>query len=88
MKKFVRHVALVAGMVVLTAMVAAAQGRGRGNGPPETPPGQERKILSVPEPATISLISVAAALVFWYGKRHYHKDIQKLAPLMASEERK
>ncbi|BAN48132.1 MFS transporter [Metapseudomonas resinovorans] len=35
----------------------------------------------------IPLISVAAALVFWYGKRHYHQDIQKLAPLMASEER-
>lgn len=35
----------------------------------------------------IPLISVAAALVFWYGKRHYHNDIQKLGPLIASEER-
>lgn len=35
----------------------------------------------------IPLISIAAALVFCYGKRHYHRDIQKLAPLMASEER-
>ncbi|AYF86508.1 MULTISPECIES: MFS transporter [unclassified Pseudomonas] len=35
----------------------------------------------------IPLISIAAALVFWYGKRHYQKDIQKLSPLMASEER-
>ncbi|MFC5697979.1 MFS transporter [Pseudomonas sp. GCM10022186] len=34
----------------------------------------------------IPLISVAAALVFCYGKRHYHKDIQKLAPLTTSEE--
>jgi MFS family permease len=35
----------------------------------------------------IPLISVAAALVFCYAKRHYHRDIQSLAPLIASEER-
>ena len=35
----------------------------------------------------IPLISVAAALVFCYGKRHYHRDIEKLAPLMKDEGR-
>ncbi|BAU74108.1 MFS transporter [Metapseudomonas furukawaii] len=31
----------------------------------------------------IPLISIAAALVFFYAKRHYHRDIARLAPLMA-----
>ncbi|MNR67840.1 hypothetical protein D3C85_1920540 [compost metagenome] len=31
----------------------------------------------------IPLISVAAALVFCYGKRHYRRDIQKLVPMAA-----
>ncbi|WP_044874360.1 MFS transporter [Pseudomonas sp. LFM046] len=35
----------------------------------------------------IPLISVAAALVFLYGKRHYRNDIQKLSPLMTTEVR-
>ncbi|MNJ75408.1 hypothetical protein D3C77_725030 [compost metagenome] len=31
----------------------------------------------------IPLISIAAALVFCYGKRHYQRDIQKLMPTVA-----
>jgi hypothetical protein len=59
-KNIVTAVALIVGMVILSGMVAVAQGRGRGSGPFETPPGQERKFLTVPEPATLTLIGVAA----------------------------
>ncbi|MDH4556605.1 MFS transporter [Pseudomonas sp. BN417] len=35
----------------------------------------------------VPLISIAAALVFFHAKRHYHRDIQNLAPLMKDEGR-
>ncbi len=60
MKNIVKAVALIAGIAILAGNVAFAQGRGRENGPPTTPPGQERKVLSVPEPATLTLIGVVA----------------------------
>lgn len=60
MKNVVTAVALIVGMVISTGIAAVAQGRGRGNGRPETPPGQERKVVTVPEPATLTLFGVAA----------------------------
>lgn len=51
-------VALIVGIALL-AGVAEAQDRGRGNGPPKTPPGQERRVLTVAEPATLALMGVA-----------------------------
>ena len=52
---------LAAGLIIFTGVaVTAEQGRGRGgeNGRPETPPGQERKVVAVPEPATLTLLAV------------------------------
>lgn len=54
---------VVALMLLLPGItLAAEQGRGRGNGL-ETAPGQERKsereVVTVPEPATLTLLGIA-----------------------------
>ena len=48
-------------IILLAALTVSAQGRGRGGGPnglPDTPPGQDRKVTSVPEPATLTLMGI------------------------------
>ncbi|MBA2604221.1 MAG: PEP-CTERM sorting domain-containing protein [Acidobacteria bacterium] len=48
-------------LLVADASVSA-QGRGRGGergNAPDIPPGQERKIVQVPEPATLTLLGLA-----------------------------
>lgn len=73
MRNIVTNVAVIAGVIILTGVAAAAQGRGRGNGPPGTPPGQERRVYTVPEPATLTLIGIAAGggllLRHWASRR-------------------
>lgn len=66
MKNMGTGVALIVGIAILASVAAAAQGRGRGrgNGPPQTPPGQERKVHTVPEPATLTLLGVAVGSGF------------------------
>ena len=78
-RNIVTNVAVIAGVIILTGVAAAAQGRGRGNGPPQTPPGQERQVqtVTVPEPATITLIGIAAGggllLRHWTSRRNKTK---------------
>ena len=65
------HVNRIAGLIVSgitigflagTAVSAQPPGNpdGRGNGPSNTPPGQERRTESVPEPATLTLLALGA----------------------------
>jgi PEP-CTERM motif len=71
-RNIVTNVAVIAGVIILTGVAAAAQGRGRGNGRPETPPGQERQVHSVPEPTTLTLIGIGAGgllLRHWTSRR-------------------
>jgi hypothetical protein len=74
-RNIVTNVAVIAGVIILAGVAAAAQGRGRGNGPPQTPPGQERQVqtVTVPEPATLTLIGIAAGggllLRHWTSRR-------------------
>ena len=65
MHKIIATVA-TAGIVLVACATAGAQPNGNGNGngygraPGHTPPGQERRIQSVPEPATLTLLGLGA----------------------------
>ena len=58
-REIITYTLVTAVIILLATNMLSAQGRGRGrsNGPPDTPPGQGRKI-TVPEPATLTLLGI------------------------------
>ena len=75
MLKILRQTLTTGAVILLAALTVSAQGRGRGagpSGPPNTPPGQERRV-SLPEPATMTLLGLGlgAALMArrWTSRR-------------------
>jgi len=56
---FVAGIIIIATGVSLAAEQGRGHARGRDNRPFETAPGQQRKVVSVPEPATLTLLGAA-----------------------------
>jgi|RhiMetdeSRZDD1v2_1073273.scaffolds.fasta_scaffold80619_1 hypothetical protein len=68
MRRVLTQTLTTGAIILLAALTVSAQGRGRGggpNGPPDTPPGQDRRPISVPEPVTMTLVGlgIGTALV-------------------------